>query len=277
MKFARVSALIAVLSLLSPAVQADCPGFIAELPRGPRLASQGLASKTWLRAVNAMEQAEGQVGITYLGHSSFLIQSPQGVGIITDYNDYVAPLVLPDIVTMNNQHDTHYTPRPDPRIRHILRGWALGDNPTLHDLRYKDVEVRNVPTHARNFRGAQAGTRAYGNSIFLFNTSGICIAHLGHLHHLLNDVLLSEIGKIDVLMIPIDGMYTMSQEDAIDAMEKLKAPLNMPMHYFGPHTLERFLTKARPRFPVRMSETATIAITRSDLPDQPEILVLPGR
>jgi L-ascorbate metabolism protein UlaG (beta-lactamase superfamily) len=136
--------------------------------------------------------------------------------------------------------------------------------------------VRNVPTHARGFYGG-GGTRAYGNSIFLFNTAGICIAHLGHLHHLLNDVILSEIGKIDVVMVPIDGMYTMSQDDAIDALEKIKAPLNMPMHYFGQHTLNRFLDKARGKFAITMSPTSTISITRSDLPENPEILVLPGR
>lgn len=263
---------LALLLIVPPlSARADCPGFIAEVPRGPRLASIDS-----LRVRPIMDQAEGQVGITYLGHSSFLIQSPQGVGIVTDYNNYVAPLVLPDIVTMNNAHDTHYTDRPDPRIRHVLRGWALGPNPTLHDLRYKDVEVRNVPTNARGFYG-EGGTRLFGNSIFLFNMAGICVAHLGHLHHLLNEVIVGEVGKIDVVMVPIDGMYTMKQEDAIDAMEKLKAPLNIPMHYFGAYTLERFLAKARSKFPIRMSETATVAITRSDLPDQPEILVLPGR
>lgn len=268
---ALVRFVLAILAIAVPAAAfADCPGFIARAPTGIRLAAgSGMALPRLL------VENEGQVGITFLGHSSFLIQSPQGVSAITDFNDYIAPLVLPDIVTMNNAHDTHYTPRPDPRIRHILRGWTLGENPTLHDIRYKDVEVRNVPTHARGFRG-MGGTRAYGNSIFLFNTAGICIAHLGHLHHLLNNVILSEIGKIDVVMVPIDGMYTMSQEDAIDALEKIKAPLNLPMHYFGQHTLNRFLEKARPKFPVTISSTSTIAITRSDLPDQPEILVLPG-
>ena len=61
--------------------------------------------------------------ITYIGHSTFLIESPRLVRIATDYNDYVKPPVLPDIVTMNHAHSTHYTDRPDPGIKHVLRGW----------------------------------------------------------------------------------------------------------------------------------------------------------
>ena len=55
-----------------------------------------------------------EVRITYVGHSTFLIESPQLVRIATDYNDYVRPPLLPDIVTMNHAHSTHYTDRPDP-------------------------------------------------------------------------------------------------------------------------------------------------------------------
>src|SRR5262249_24855030 len=51
------------------------------------------------------------VRITYSGHSTFLVESPQLVRIATDYNDYVRPPVLPDIATMNHAHSTHYTDR----------------------------------------------------------------------------------------------------------------------------------------------------------------------
>src|SRR5215471_14528590 len=68
--------------------------------------------------------AGDQVRITYAGHSTFLIESPRLVRIATDYNDYVRSPVLPDIVTMNHAHSTHYTDRPDPAIKHVLRGWG---------------------------------------------------------------------------------------------------------------------------------------------------------
>ena len=67
--------------------------------------------------------APGEVGITYVGHATFLIESPGGVRAATDYNDYVRSPVLPDVATMNKAHTTHYTDRPDPGIKHVLRGW----------------------------------------------------------------------------------------------------------------------------------------------------------
>ena len=100
-----------------------------------------------------------QVRITYVGHSTFLIESPQLVRIATDYNDYVRPPVLPDIVTMNHAHSTHYTDRPDPGIKYVLRGWADDEKPARIDLQYKDVRVRNVPTNIRDVAtAAPSGT-----------------------------------------------------------------------------------------------------------------------
>jgi hypothetical protein len=54
----------------------------------------------------AAAESEGAVSITFLGHASFLIESPSGVRIITDYNDAIRAPVTPDIVTMNNAHPT---------------------------------------------------------------------------------------------------------------------------------------------------------------------------
>ena len=67
--------------------------------------------------------APNEARLTYSGHSTFLIESPKLVRIATDYNDYVRPPVRPDIVTMNHAHETHYTDRPDPDIKFVLRGW----------------------------------------------------------------------------------------------------------------------------------------------------------
>ena len=58
--------------------------------------------------------AADQVRLTFIGHSTFLIESPKLVRIATDYNDYVRPPMVPDIVTMNHAHTTHYTDRPEP-------------------------------------------------------------------------------------------------------------------------------------------------------------------
>src|SRR5436305_10797156 len=125
-----------------PEMRENCPGLVAsDLPGA-------------IPAAFRLALAPDQVRINYVGHSTFLIESPQGVRIATDYNDYVRPSVVPDIATMNHAHDTHYTDRPDPRIKYVLRGWGPSPNgPARHDLQVKDVRGGNVPANIRTGKG----------------------------------------------------------------------------------------------------------------------------
>jgi L-ascorbate metabolism protein UlaG (beta-lactamase superfamily) len=216
--------------------------------------------------------APNQVGLTFLGHASFLIESPAGVSIVTDYNGYNRPRGVPDIVTMNNAHSTHYTDHPDAGIKYVLRGWDPAGGMAVHNLTYQDVRVRNVPTNVRDF----GGTRYNGNSIFIFEIGDLCIAHLGHLHHVLTPEHVADIGQIDVLLVPVDGTWTMDQDGMLEVIDQLHPPLLIPMHYFGTRTLELFLARVREKYAVRLSETASITLSRASLPARPEALVLPG-
>ena len=171
-----------------PEMRENCPGLVA----GNRLRAVPAALRMALNA--------DQARITYVGHSTFLIESPQLVRIATDYNDYVRSPILPDIITMNHAHSTHYTDHPDPAIKHVLRGWGpTSSEPARHDITVRDVRVRNVPTNIRDWRG---GTERHGNSVFVFELANMCIAHLGHLHHTLNQQQLNEIGRIDIVLVP---------------------------------------------------------------------------
>ena len=214
----------------------------------------------------------GAVDLTFLGHASFLIESPGGVRIVTDYNGFNRPALTPDIVTMNHAHPTHYTERLDPGIKYVLRGWDTGDGIAQHDLKYGDVRVRNVPTNIRNGGGTEFG----GNSIFVFEVADLCIAHLSHLHHTLAPEHLAALGQVDVLLAPVDGAYTLSHADMIEVIEQLKPPLLIPMHYFAPSVLKRFLDRTEARYPVRINASAEVSLTRAALPKSTEILVLPG-
>src|SRR5580700_3496809 len=100
-----------------PEMTQSCPGLVAMDRRMDRPRAVPVSLK--LAALNS-----DQVRITYIGHATFLIESPELVRIATDYNDYVRPPVVPDIATMNNAHDTHYTDHPDPAIKYVLRGWG---------------------------------------------------------------------------------------------------------------------------------------------------------
>ena len=215
-----------------------------------------------------------QVRITYIGHSSFLLESPQLVRIVTDYNGYNRPAMLPDVVTMNHAHSSHFTETPDPGIAHVLRGWGPSpDKPARHGLQVKDVHIRNVPTNIRSWSG---GTERHGNSIFIFEMGSLCVAHLGHLHHTLTQQQLNEIGKIDVVLVPVDGGATLDLEGMIEVLAALKAKLMIPMHYFSTYTLQRFLERAKDKFPAEFNDTPSVVISKATLPATPKFVVLQG-
>jgi L-ascorbate metabolism protein UlaG (beta-lactamase superfamily) len=245
-----------------PEMTQSCPGLIAAKPPFAVPAALRLA---------ALER--DQVRISYVGHSTFLIESPQLVRIATDYNDYVRPPVLPDIATMNHAHSTHYTLSPDPGIKYVLHGWADDEQPARVDLQYKDVRVRNVPTNIRTFDG---GTERHGNSIFIFEVANLCIAHLGHLHHTLTQQQLNEIGRVDIVLVPVDGSYTLDLDGMVDVLHALKAPLMIPMHYFSAVTLDHFLQRVRQEWDVDVAEIPSLVVSKTTLPAKPKVLVLPG-
>jgi len=246
-----------------PEMAENCPGLVAS--DAPRVIPAALR----LAALNS-----DQVRITYSGHSTFLIESPQLVRVATDYNDYVRPPVVPDIITMNHAHDTHYTDRPNPAIKHVLRGWGPSESqPARHDVQVRDVRVRNVPTNIRNWGG---GTERNGNSIFVFEIANMCIAHLGHLHHTLTQQQLNEIGRIDAVMAAVDGNLTLDLDGMVEVLHSLKAPLIIPMHFFSSFTLRGFLDRMRQDFEVEASQIPSVVISKTTLPAKPKVLVLPG-
>jgi L-ascorbate metabolism protein UlaG (beta-lactamase superfamily) len=212
----------------------------------------------------------GAVRLTFLGHSSFWIESAAGATAVTDFNGTILPPEIPDIVTMNNAHSTHYTDYVDPAIKHVLRGWDPKGGVALHDLTELDMHVRNVPTNVRDL----GGVRTNGNSIFVFEVADLCIAHLGHLHHVLSDVHLGELGMIDVLLTPVDGSFTMAQELMVKVIEQIQPAVVIPMHYFDFTTLSRFTSLIGDRYEVEIADTPTVVLTRHTLPYR-KILVLP--
>lgn len=214
-----------------------------------------------------------QVNITYVGHSTFLIRTPEGVNIATDFTGYAGAGIVPHVVTMNHAHDSHYTDFPDPAIKHVLRGWNPKGGYADHNIRVKDVLIRNVPT---NIRGFGSTTEEFGNSIFIFETAGLCIGHLGHLHHELTAQQLGQIGQLDIVMVPIDGTWTLDVEGMVKVLTQLQARVVIPMHYFSSFTLDRFIDAAKGKFELRNSDNPSITLSVSTMPKSPELWVLRG-
>jgi len=248
---------------VKPEMVESCPGLIAhETPRAIPVDFR----------LTALQRSEAR--ITYIGHSTFLLESPELVRIATDYNDYVKPPILPDVITMNHAHSTHYTDFPDPGIKYVLRGWGPSpDKPARYDLQIKDVHIHNVPTNIRSWNGT---TERHGNSIFVFDIGSLCIAHLGHLHHTLTQQQLNEIGKIDVVLVPVDGGMTLDLDGMVEVLDSLKARVMIPMHFFSTFTLDRFIERVKDKYTVEYSESPSIVISKATLPAKPKLLVLPG-
>jgi L-ascorbate metabolism protein UlaG (beta-lactamase superfamily) len=246
-----------------PEMTEACPGLVAERPPFRPL-------------VRRVALKPDEVRLTYIGHSTFLIESPQLVRIATDYNGYVKPPVIPDVVTMNHAHSTHYTDSPEPEIKLVLRGWSQEfGKPARIDQQFKDVRIRNVPTNIRSYYGS-AETERHGNSIFIFEVAGLCVVHLGHLHHTLNAQQLSEVGRPDVVLAPVDGSYTLDLDGMMEVLRGLKARMVIPMHYFSEYTLERFLSHVGREWEVERSAVPSVVLSKATLPQKPRLLVLPG-
>ncbi len=216
---------------------------------------------------------KGQVSISFFGHSSFLIETPDGATAVTDFNGLSSPNFVPDIVTMNNSHESHYTPTPDPRIKTVLRGWSIEPGKMArHDVRHKDLRVFNIPTNI----GEYGDPKGNGNSIFVFEISGLCIAHVGHLHHVLTKDQLKQLGRIDILFVPIDGGMTIQHEQALAVIEQVSPRMVIPMHFGFIGAAERFFELAKKLYPIKSEAGATILVSRRTLPRETEIRFLQG-
>ena len=88
---------------------------------------------------------------------------------------------------------------------------------------------------------------------------------------------LAELGSIDVVMVPVDGVWTLNQDDMIEVLRQIGPKIIIPMHIFMQATLDKFLTKIGDLYAVRHANSRTIVVSRAELPVSAEILVLPGR
>ncbi|WP_233135210.1 MBL fold metallo-hydrolase [Agrobacterium vaccinii] len=223
----------------------------------------------------AQSTVKEEVAIQYIGHSTFLITSPEGVTIATDYNGVYRPPVTPTVVTMNNAHSTHYTMHPDPGIKHVLHGWSdVPGEKAVHKLQVGDVYIRNVTSDIRNRWGGGGLLQKDGNSIFIFEVAGLCIGHLGHLHYELTETQYAEIGRLDVLMVPVDGGLTMGSDSMSRIVKRLRSALILPMHQ--PNALEQFLVTFGKQFTIAYASDPVIRVSMRSLPRQPQILVPQG-
>lgn len=179
----------------------------------------------------------GPVKIRWHGQSFFEIISSKGTRIVTDPHNLEAfPVpegIQADVITISHNHTDHNFVSNVQNFRKakIIAGWVVRGNKmdwNVVDERFRDVHITTVGTYHDDSKGSERGI----NTVFIFDVDGMRIVHLGDLGHLLNDAQLRAIGKVDVLMIPVGGVFTINGEEAKKVVEQIKpSKYILPMHY----------------------------------------------
>lgn len=161
--------------------------------------------------------------LQWLGHSGFRIVGSKV--IVTDPYDGIGisfPSVKADIVTISHAHRDHSA------TDKVAGEPALVDDAGEH--RIGDVHVTGFSTYHDPEQGAQRGK----NLIFLIEMDGMRIVHMGDLGVMPNDDILTALGKVDVLLIPVGGNYTLDAEQAAQVVQRIRPSTVVPMHYKTP-------------------------------------------
>jgi L-ascorbate metabolism protein UlaG (beta-lactamase superfamily) len=169
-----------------------------------------------------------EVTFRWFGQACFQIITSQNSVIVADpmaMGGYAIPKdVKADIVTISHEHSDHNRVDAVAGSPIVLRG--LGEEPIERTI--KDVKIYSVDSFHDDTQGSQRGE----NAIFVFEFDGIRVAHLGDLGHTLTEAQVEKIGRIDVLMIPIGGRYTIFGDQADRVIEQLEPKMIVfPMHF----------------------------------------------
>jgi L-ascorbate metabolism protein UlaG (beta-lactamase superfamily) len=255
--------ILAVINQTSPALAAESlcePGFV----QGP-----GSNLRAMFAAVSNPDVTPRVVAIQWLGHSSFLIITPGGTTAVTDPHAWHATPMAPDVATISNEHPTHNQARSVPGNPRVLRGRTSEGEGIEVDVTVGDLSIKGLPSSGGNALEIPAQ-----NTIFVFRTEGLCIVHLGNLRRPLNDDQRQRLGRPDVLMIPIDGQWTLSHDQIAMTIKQLRPAIVLPMHYDFPEHARLFMQFIKDTVPVRVLGETTLRLIRANLPSASEVIVL---
>lgn len=176
--------------------------------------------------------------IKYFGHSSFLLKT-KTVSLITDPFDpqmvgLKFPKVEADIVTISHHHQDHD------------RSDLISGNPLVVDIpgeyEKQGVKITGFSVYHDKKQGQERGK----NTLFKIETDNLFVLHCGDLGHILNDQLIEEIDQIDVLLVPVGGVYTIDAGEAVELVRKIEPSIVIPMHYNQPRLNQQVFGKLSP-------------------------------
>jgi L-ascorbate metabolism protein UlaG (beta-lactamase superfamily) len=174
--------------------------------------------------------------LRWYGQSFFQLETSKGTRIVFDPHAievYGRPTVSADVVLISHRHNDHTQTevlenQGKFKIIHGLveRGKKVEWN--LLDEKFKDLSFRTVGTYHDDMEGMERGK----NAVFVVDADGMKIVFLGDLGHTLTPKQIKQIGPVDVLIIPVGGIYTLNGAEAKKVVEQLKPKKYVvPMHY----------------------------------------------
>jgi L-ascorbate metabolism protein UlaG (beta-lactamase superfamily) len=208
----------------------------------------------------------GAVGLRWYGQSMFLLTSPAGTAVLVDPFGQIGYTLPPpldsDVATISHEHQDHNNDALAGSGT-VIRG-LTSDGWTDVDQAFGDVRIRSVRTYHDASQGAERGR----NAVFVYEIAGLRFAHLGDLGHMLTEQQASQIGPVDVLMVPVGGGFTIDAAGATEVTNRLAPKLVFPMHYktdkiaFPLATADPFLEGKT----VERVGSTTIRIARDSMP-----------
>lgn len=225
------------------------------------------------------DPAERAGGITmkiqWLGHAAFLVTAEDGTKILMDpyesgaYGGAVGygPIhESADIITISHDHhEDHNYVKAATGNPHIIKG--VGTD------RIKDVTITRIGTFHDNSEGKERGP----NCVVCIEKEGMRVCHLGDLGHVLKSDQLKAIGRVDILLTPTGGTFTIDPDEATEIVKLLNPKIVIPMHYKTPKcgfplaSVDAFTTGKES---VKHYGTSEIEIRKATLPEKTEIIVL---
>lgn len=169
--------------------------------------------------------------------------SNSGIRVLADpFNEtvgYAVPNVEADIVTTSHGHGDHnYVEAVKGSFIHLSKPGTYSE---------KGIAIKGIAAAHDEKNGEKRGP----DTIFTFDIDGIKVCHCGDLGHILTAAQVGGIGKVDVLMIPVGGFYTIDYKTAVEVVKQLKPTVTIPMHYktevtnYPIATEEKFLEEAK--------------------------------
>jgi L-ascorbate metabolism protein UlaG (beta-lactamase superfamily) len=240
-----------------------------------------------LLAGNAAAADAKKITITWHGQSFYEITTTKGTRIVTDphlIDAYGRPPVKADLVLLSHNHTDHTQTSAIENIdkAKVIPGWKdeRGDGKKVDwnivDETFKDVKIRTVGTYHDNMNGMKRGL----NAILIMEFDGLKVAHLGDLGHALSKAQLQKLGDVDILFVPVGGVYTLNGEDAAAVVKQIKPKrCIIPMHY-GTKVyddvlpVDEFLDNSK-KDTIKILNTNVLTIDPSaKAPAEPEIVVM---